>query len=193
MKPDNHGTLPVKPLSSQNVEAELSYAYLHAVASYAGMSCRSGDRHEDNAGIDAVITAWQPIPKGLWGWRSEVDIKIQLKATILPVVEAGDFIPYFLRGVDRYNDLRCSTLAAARILVIMFLPKNPTEWLNVSPNELLMKDCAYWTSLRAAPESKNISGETIYIPRNQLFSPASLLDLATNLSDDTYPIYRGRR
>jgi len=42
-------------LSDANIEAELSYAYLHAVASRAGFSCAVAERHLDDAGVDAVI------------------------------------------------------------------------------------------------------------------------------------------
>jgi hypothetical protein len=37
-------------LTEQNIEAELSYAYLHAVASRAGFSCEYTPRHADAAG-----------------------------------------------------------------------------------------------------------------------------------------------
>ena len=40
-------------LTEQNIEAELSYAYLHAVASRAGFSCEYRNRHLDGAGVDA--------------------------------------------------------------------------------------------------------------------------------------------
>ena len=40
-------------LSMQNTEAELSYAYLYAIAGKAGMSCKAGDRHDDGHGVDA--------------------------------------------------------------------------------------------------------------------------------------------
>ena len=38
-------------------ESELSYAYLHAVAAGAGMSCEVSGRHVDNMGIDAIVRA----------------------------------------------------------------------------------------------------------------------------------------
>lgn len=41
----------MKPLTSENIESELSYAYLHAVASHAGASCEATGRHEDNCGV----------------------------------------------------------------------------------------------------------------------------------------------
>jgi len=43
-------------LTDQNIEAELSYAYLHAVATRVGFSCEYGNRHLDGAGVDATIT-----------------------------------------------------------------------------------------------------------------------------------------
>lgn len=43
----------MKPLYTNDIEAELSYAYLHAVASKAAVCCKAGNRHDDNAGIDA--------------------------------------------------------------------------------------------------------------------------------------------
>jgi hypothetical protein len=42
-------------LSMQNIESELSYAYLHAVASRCGIICESSGRHTDDAGVDAVL------------------------------------------------------------------------------------------------------------------------------------------
>lgn len=64
-------------LSVQNIESELSYAYLHAVAAQAGVSCTQGSRHEDNHGIDARLLGLAPFPAQ--GKRTEVDINIQLK------------------------------------------------------------------------------------------------------------------
>ena len=43
-------------LTDQNFEAELSYAYLHAVATRVGFSCEYRNRHLDGAGVDATVT-----------------------------------------------------------------------------------------------------------------------------------------
>jgi len=45
----------VAMLTMQNVESELSYAYLHAVASRAQIICECTGRHSDEAGVDAVL------------------------------------------------------------------------------------------------------------------------------------------
>jgi hypothetical protein len=47
-------------LTKNNIESELSYAYLHAVASASGAGCQCGNRHDDNAGIDRSQTVYLP-------------------------------------------------------------------------------------------------------------------------------------
>jgi hypothetical protein len=42
-------------LSILNIESELSYAHLHAIAGKAAMNCKSGDRHNDGFGVDAEV------------------------------------------------------------------------------------------------------------------------------------------
>lgn len=177
----------MQALSPPNIESELSYAYLHAVASKAGMACNPGSRHEDNNGIDASLTAWGPFSGG--GYLTEVNIKVQLKATIKEPVDDGTRLSYFLAGVNRYNDLRTETVDAARILVLLFLPADAQEWLNHSPDELALRKCAYWQSLRGAPDTANASGATVYLPKLQMFTPEGLTSLAARLSRRDFPVY----
>jgi hypothetical protein len=174
-------------MSPPNIESELSYAYLHAVASKVGMACRVTGRHEDNNGIDATLTAWGPFNNE--GYLTEVDIKIQLKATTAVPSDHSENLSYFLTGVNRYNDLRTATVCVARILVVLFLPKNPHDWVNHSADELALRKCAYWQSLRGAPATANQSGTTIYLPKAQMFTPQSLAELCVRLSNRDFPVY----
>lgn len=64
----------MRPPRENDVESGLSYAYLHAVASHAGMACRVGGRLEDYNGIDATLTAWGPFPEG--GYLKELNLNI---------------------------------------------------------------------------------------------------------------------
>jgi hypothetical protein len=177
----------MQALSPPNIESELSYAYLHAVASKAGMACNAGCRQEDNNGIDAKLTAWGPFVNG--GYLTEVDIKVQLKATISEPAEKNGKISYFLKGVNRYDDLRAATVNAARILVVWFLPADAREWLKHSPEELALRKVAYWESLRGAPATDNGSGATVYLPQAQVFTPEALQGLAARLSKREFPMY----
>ena len=176
----------MRPLSLPNIESELSYAYLHAVASKAGMSCRDGNRHEDNNGIDAQLTAWLPYVDA--HTQTEVDIKVQLKATIADPDDDGANYLYRLKGVNRFKDLRCETVAIPRLLVVLFLPRDAAEWLSHAPDQLVLKRCAYWESLRGAPD---MTGDSMLVklPKTQLFSPDGLTQLATRLSRRDFPLY----
>ncbi|WP_295133421.1 DUF4365 domain-containing protein [uncultured Reyranella sp.] len=170
-----------------NIESELSYAYLHAVASRAGASCLPLTRHHDNSGIDAQITSWGPFPAG--SYFKEVDVRVQLKATIATPSTSNGYISYFVNGVDHYNDLRAHTLAVPRILVVLFLAPDEAEWLAHTPQNLMMKRCAYWVSLRDAPATANRSGTTVYIPESQHFSPLELKALLDRLANRDVPVY----
>ena len=64
-------------MTTQNIESELSYAYLHAVCSKAGMSCKQGNRHDDDAGIDAEIIFRGELEHP---YLREIQLNIQLKA-----------------------------------------------------------------------------------------------------------------
>lgn len=116
-------------------------------------------------------------------------MRIQLKATIATPPVANGHISYFLAGVKRYDDLRCPTVAILRILVVLFLATDEAEWLAHSPNELLMRRCAYWVSLRNAPATSNSSGTTVYIPEHQHFSPDGLRALLDQLAQRNIPTY----
>ncbi|MBS7350678.1 MAG: DUF4365 domain-containing protein [Comamonas sp.] len=177
----------MKPLSTQNIESELSYAYLHAVAAHAGVGCKVGSRHDDNAGIDAELTGWGPFENG--GYLQEVNISVQLKATIKPPSVSAKGLGYSFAGIEQYNNLRTDTVATPRILVVLFLPPEPERWLEHRNDALTLRNCAYWVSLRGAPASDNHSSQTIYFPENQFFDTNGLKNLMARLSRLDIPLY----
>lgn len=180
----------MSPLSSQNVESELSYAYIHAIASVAGVGCSVGTRHEDNAGVDAKLVGWGPFPGG--GYRTEVDIKVQLKATVKQPTLVGDCFSYYFSGIKQYDDLRSAAVSTPRILVVLFLPTDPAEWMSHTEDALLLRRCAYWVSLRNAPASSNGTGQTVYIPKKQKFDANGVIELMSAISRGDVPLYEGK-
>lgn len=177
----------MKPLSSQNIESELSYAYLHAVAAHAGAGCKVGSRHDDNAGIDAELTGWGPFENG--GYLQEVSINVQLKATVKPPSLTNQGLGYSFSGIQQYNALRTDTVATPRILVVLFLPEQAEQWLEHSEDALTLRNCAYWVSLRGAPPSDNQGSQTVYFPKDQCFNPEGLKGLMSRLSRRDIPLY----
>lgn len=49
-----------------------------------------------------------------------------------------------------------------------------TDWLNHSEQELAMRNCGYWLSLRGEPATNNTTNVTVYIPRASQFRVAEL-------------------
>ncbi len=107
------GGLSTRPsmLTDQNIEAELSYAYLHAVATRGGFSCSYTHRHLDDVGVDAQVhedgrlLASDSI-------HTSFALHVQLKDTrVSPVEQDGRFS--FSLPVRQYNGLRETRLASA--------------------------------------------------------------------------------
>lgn len=169
-------------LTEQNIEAELSYAYLHAVATRGGFSCSYAHRHLDDVGVDAQIHEDGRFlaPESI---HSSFTLHIQLKATrVAPVEQNGRFS--FSLPLRQYNRLREIRLVNPRIMVLLILPTDPSEWLRHSEDALIAKRCAYWVSLRGAPPSVNETAQTVYIPRAQVLSIESLTEIMTRCSRD---------
>src|SRR5579862_8941163 len=157
------------PLSDNDIEAELSYAYLHAVAAHASFECVCTGRHSDNAGVDARVHALGDFG----GPRSDVTLEVQLKATSQAPNDLGDKYSYSLKR-KHYDKLRSGNTECQRLLIVLFLPKDAAEWLQHSETELALRRCAYWISLRGAPESTNETSQTVYLPKMNLLSVDAL-------------------
>jgi hypothetical protein len=171
-------------LTQQNIESELSYAYLHAVASRAGFECTVAGRHSDGAGIDAVLRVKELFGEG--SFLTSFTIDVQLKATIAePSLHNGQYS--FPLDVEHYDKLRSTSHAAVLLLVVLFLPADTGEWLTHSEDQLIARRCSYWVSLRGAPPSANTERQTIYIPKVNCLSVDALRSLAAQISRGQIP------
>jgi hypothetical protein len=166
-------------LTSQNVEAELSYAYLHAVASRAGIICERTGRGSDDAGVDAVLRVKGQLAED--SLLTSLTVDVQLKATIAQSVDKDGRYAYPLK-MKNYDELRSVKTSAPQLLVVLFLPVEAAEWLVQSHECLVTRRCAYWLSLRGAPASDNETSQTVYIPSANLLSIENLRDLMTRFS-----------
>lgn len=97
---------------------------------------------------------------------------MQLKCTEAMSNRNGYFS--FPLPIKNYNDLRGDDLHVPRILVVVFVPDTLESWLEQSEEQLLMKHCAYWVSLRDAPGTTNKTSVTVHLPRVQQFTVESL-------------------
>jgi hypothetical protein len=166
-------------LTIQNIESELSYAYLHAVASRCGIICESTGRHTDDTGVDAVLRVRGKLISD--SVLTQFTVDVQLKASKGVPVEQDGRYSYSLR-LKNYDELRSTATGSPQLLVVLVLPPKPEEWLTQSEDCLVARRCAYWLSIRDAPESTNETHQTVYTPRQNVLSTELLLDVMTRFS-----------
>ena len=165
-------------LSFNDVISELSIAYLHAIVSKAKMVFTISGRLEDNMGIDGRITA-----NGKFGYFENYTFNVQLKATTLygdPSLQKT--ISYSFHGIEQYNKLCSITNHLEHILVVLFLPENLDECMDLTPSNLILRYSAYYKNLRGASRSDNKYGITIPFNQSDHFTPDKLNELVNNFA-----------
>lgn len=158
-------------LPNNEIESELSYAYLHAVAAKAGMGCEVSGRHSDNLGIDATITAHDTF--GPDAILTDVSLHIQLKATTITPALQDNKLSYFLHGLDRYEKLRRTTVSPPRILVFYFCQKKRT---NGSHGVLKNSSCNNVHGGKVFEELQQVLTSRVLLCIFQNFKPLALMD-----------------
>jgi hypothetical protein len=173
-------------LSEEDVKCELSYAYLHAIAARAGFACRHADRHGDNAGVDAEVSAYGRLdPASIW---TDFGIEIQLKATARALRSPRGRPDHFSFDLEvrQYNKLRNTQTQSQRILVVLSLPRSDQTWVSHSEKGLISRKCAYWVSLRGAPESHNHDSQVVHVPRTNVLSVNALREIMIRASREEW-------
>ena len=169
-------------LTEQHTAEALSRAYVQAVAGKAGVNL-SFPLHD--YGIDG---AFRPIH--IVGGRrveSGFSLDFQLKASKNWTINENHVV-YDLEA-KTYNDLvlrRSSGTVVPCILILLCLPEDPQEWLDLNEERLLLRKCCYWEHLKGDP-TENTQTVRIRIPAVQLLSPESLLILLERIKGGDFP------
>jgi hypothetical protein len=162
-------------LSENDIKEELSYAYLHALASRAGFGIDRTTKDRDS--IDVTLSAR--------GWLAEESrlmspkLDFQLKATSQIEVRETDFA--FRLPLKNYDDLRQVSMVP-RLLLVLLLPEDPGEWLQCTEDSLISKRCAHWLSLKGMPATTNETSQTVYLAKANLLTLDSLKELMLRAS-----------
>jgi hypothetical protein len=147
---------------------QFSNAYVRAVASVAG--CSASIPEVDDDSVDLSLKK-----KGGFDYQyMSPQIDIQLKCTSQDVINDENIV--FPLNVKNYNELHQNSLVP-RILVVVIVPDKIDDWLYQTEEQLSIKKCGYWLSLRKMNETENENSVTVYIPRNQQFTVNQLADL----------------
>ncbi|MHB8260653.1 MAG: DUF4365 domain-containing protein [Bacteroidia bacterium] len=162
-------------LTRNQIESELSLAYLQAVAANEGFAVDVP--HIDSDSVDAVIAGKGKVD--VTSTKHSPKIEVQLKATFNAIVNDGN-IAYSLT-IKNYDDLRVDTVLP-RLLVLLVLPQQQIDWLIHQPDKLILQKCAYYLNLKGLPTSVNAGHQTVYIPTLNMLTPAALKDLMIKAS-----------
>ena len=157
---------------------KFSEAYVLAVASAAGL--RMSIPNVDDDGIDLTLYA-----RGGDGPYEAARLDIQLKCTGRGQCNAPTL--YFRLPVKNYVKLRSTKYCVPRILVVVVIPADIESWLDHNGSYLALYRCAYWISLRGAPETTRQSKEPVSIPVTQTFSVAALRQIMHDISNGNPP------
>ncbi|BAZ19029.1 hypothetical protein NIES4071_109140 (plasmid) [Calothrix sp. NIES-4071] len=157
---------------------QFSNAYIQALASAAGYSLYKP--FVDNDSVD-----WGIASKGTEGIVRAPRLELQLKSTSRDVLD-DSAIRYPLK-LKNYNDLILDGYSSPRILVVVIIPDNPTDWLQQSFEEICLRQCGYWVSLRGMAPTTNTTNVTVTIPITNQFTVPVLQSIMLDISTGGKP------
>lgn len=165
-------------MTENDQKEQLSIAYLRAVAAAANLKTSKEEIDDDSIDITLGRT-------GGGGMLRSPKCDVQLKATSQDVV-SGDHI-HFPLPRKNYDDLRSTNVCTPRILVVLLLPTDSSEWLAQDHEALCMRRCAYWYSLRGLTATPNETNVTVRIPRSQMFTKDALVGIMDRIGNGGQP------
>lgn len=157
------------------LQEEFSIAWLHAIASAAGYAYEL--TRVDFDGIDATIkqrSNGANIP-------NQEALAVQLKCTYSCTPRNGN-LRYPLKS-ESYNRLSGKRVNP-RILVVLHVPRKSSDWLKHGKNQIVLRNCAYWTTLQDESQTNNKTSVTVPIPTTQQLTVGELTKLMNQLAKD---------
>ena len=141
-------------------KSRFSLAYIEAVASRAGFQVEEVKVDRDS--VDGTV-------KSDLGIRPRIEF--QAKSTERDLVQNNHI--HFPLSIKNYDDLRLEAINP-RILIVLMLPPDVDQWVAQTHEELCLRRCAYWLSLRGEPETSNSDNITVYVPLANIFDSTQL-------------------
>lgn len=161
-----------KMLTKQHIQEGLAISYVMAVANRAGVVCDVKPQFDYK--VDGTFSGIIQFPNGDY-CNNGFKIDFQLKSSTN--VEIKDSLVAYDLEMKNYRDLIRTDYGTPRILILLKLPKNEEEWLNLDQDRMILKNCAWWFSLRALENSENKETKRIFIPVENVFDVTAINNL----------------
>ncbi|RYD19982.1 MAG: DUF4365 domain-containing protein [Verrucomicrobiaceae bacterium] len=155
-----------------------SLAYARAVAAVAQISVCEPAVDDDSVDLIFLLRGGGGVVRSP---RVEVQVKCTDAATVHPA-----YIAYPLK-LKNYDELRPTDVLVPRILLVVTVPDDVNDWLNHSEQELALRKCGYWLSLRGQPATANTTNVTVHLPRVNQFTVAELQGIMQRIGNGQYP------
>lgn len=161
-------------------QESLSRAYIQTIASRCGLNCSFRDF---DYGIDVTL---HPIHRREnryieTGFNLDIQAKSAFRVTVTELEVLYDL------EVKTYDDLRSTNVGTPRILVLLVQPENESDWTHMDEEELRLRRCAYWMSLKGREPTSNTETIRVSIPRANRFSIEALRGIMERLRDGEDP------
>jgi hypothetical protein len=151
-------------------QEQFSNAFIQAVAAVAG--CSAAKPSVDNDTIDWTLS-------NRLARRPKLDLQLKCTANDAGTADAIRFaLP-----IKNYRDLILTDLSNPRILVVVVVPEQINDWIEQATERLVLRRCAYWTSLLGLAESDNEATVTVDVPRANLFMVDALNRIMQRIND----------
>jgi hypothetical protein len=154
-------------MTEEQQKEQFSIAYVRAVAATARVNIYRLEVDEDSIDIGFSV-------KSVAGRPQSPKLDAQLKCVSDLAGDATVF-RYPLKAKN-YNEL-VGGHYIPKILVVVLVPPQPNDWIAQGTDQMSLRRCGYWVSLRELSGSTNSSAVTVEIPRVQLFSVGALKSL----------------
>lgn len=172
--------LPAGSMPLGGMKEELSFAYLHMLASATGLDVGTWRQDYDvrDISLRSTVDYGDFTPDGL----SDAGIDVQLKCTGQERVDRDDTIAWSLsrRTLEKMKRTNRTT---PYMLCVLVTPDDAAFWLDSSVDGLLARSHMYyqWGHHLPALTSGNES-QTVHLPKANVLSPATLLELMKEAS-----------
>jgi Domain of unknown function (DUF4365) len=135
------------------------------------------NRLTDNAGIDITVK----VP-GEIGTVLSPQFMAQIKCTTDHGIIKKSKIHYAL-SVHNYTRLIHPNPYIPQLLIVVFVPKELSEWVQATEEKTILQKSAYWMSLKGMANTSNAANITVHVPRENLLTPLSLQGIMQRIAD----------
>lgn len=164
-------------MTPEQIKEALSRGFVQLLANRDGFKCQ---KPEPDSGVDLSITRSRTVNRG--GKIRLLDtgeyIEVQLKSTTEASIQREHTSIKYDLEAKTYNDLiDRSDTAVPLYLVLVVLPTDSALWLNVEPQQLILRGCAYW--YQPTPSDSHTSNASTYrieIPNVNLIGTSFVRD-----------------